>query len=344
MFRRLGLTAAVVAVVLATGARPASADPGGPGGGDGACPTGPGGVTGIDLEYRGSTSTNVGLTLPVLNVAPIATNAVISPGPGETFDPITLVAVRATPTAKVLRNETVDPDHAVMEWVFTVEQRCWPSTELATCAYVYHEMADGKVAEVDVVDGQPIERAFLIECQNVRGFRAVGAPADLGVRLLAAAKANVPPEQIQANATAALGANILAAGGLPNVPLPADIAAWSGTFAVLLGAVGVITGACWANFVAVVGAEIVVWVNLLTIPGAPPIIQAAKATAAVAAKFISAVSWGNTMTSCMAVSYASSGALVALCDLMMSFATIVFWSSTLTLVGLGIEYAVEHWL
>jgi hypothetical protein len=36
-------------------------------------------------------------------------------------------------------------------------------------------------------------------------FRAIGAPQDLGVRLLAAAKAQVPAAQIEANATAAMG-------------------------------------------------------------------------------------------------------------------------------------------
>lgn len=345
---RSGLVAVVVTVALVASAKPALGDPpGGPIGGPGACGQfGPGGMTGVTVGFPASPfSANLGLTLPVSDVEPIAVNAVIAPAAGETFHPITLLQVRATPTAKVLRNSTVDPEHAVMEWRFRVEQYCPDTEQMITCDYFYHEMPDGRVFEVATLEGGALfEHAFRIECHGgFAAFRAVGAPQDLGVRLLAAGKAQAPVAQIDANAQAALGNYVVAAAGVPGLVLPADIAAWAGAITAAIGLAALFTGACGGFFTAILGSEIGVWTQLLTIPTAPPEARPGKAATAVIAKIASTAAYVMLVPACVAMLVGASLALAALLDLVMALGSIIWWTSTLGLVIYGLDFAINHW-
>ncbi len=290
-------------------------------------------------------SNNPGLTLPQMTVEPIAVNATITPRQGEAFEPITLTQVWARPTAKVLRTSIVDPDHAVMEWKFRVGQFCPDTGQPETCEYVYHEMPDGALFEVATLEGgQPFEHAFHIFCNTVMAFRAIGAPADLGVRLLAAAKAQAPPAQIEANATNALGRHVVAAAGVPGLVLPPDIAAWAGVVVATIGLASLATGPCGGYFTAILGSEIGVWTQLLTIPTAPAETKTPKAVTAVIAKTASTVAYVQLILTCVALMVGAGGALTALLDLVMAIGSIVWWMSTLGLAIYGLDFAINHWL
>ena len=343
--QRLGVIAGFLAIALVTTTQPAMADPpiGPPVGG--VCPAGgPGGAAGVSVGFPANpSSANLGLTLPALDVAPIDVNATITPAEGETFQPITLLQVRATPMAKVLRENIVDPEQAVMQWQFRVRQFCPDTGQLETCDYFYHEMPDGSVFEVGMLEGQLFEHAFRIECQGVAAFRAVGAPQDLGVRLLAEGKAQAPPSQIEANATDALGRHVVMAAGVPGLALPADIAAWAGVIAGAIGLASIATGPCGAAFTTIVASEIGVWTQLLTIPTSPPEIRTPKAVAAVIAKIASTVGYVALVPSCVALMVGAGATLTALLDLVMALGSIIWWMSTLGLAIYGLDFAINHW-
>lgn len=319
---RFAALAALLAAALVVTELPAAADgpglpglPGGPGlvgGGAAQRPPCVGGVVGLDGVTIGGpdaptlpVSNKLGLTLPAIRPEPIAVDAWISPNPDETFEPIRLIRVRATPMAKILRNGTIDPDQAVLKWEFTVRQRCPLTGQLATCSYVYHEMLDGRVWEVrDLPGGGFEERRFEIQCENHVAFGAPGAPADFGRRLLAAARAQVGGQQLQQPIVEALRQRIVVVLGVPGIALPADATSWGSALPAALaaasGIAGLVGGACAAAATGSIGSEISAWLELSSVATVPADERSGHAVAAVLYKVAATAFLVLTHTSCTA--------------------------------------------
>lgn len=348
--RRRFLATVVAVALVVGGGQPVLAGPGpavGDDNGGGICPPGEGGIAWATEGYPSSPySSSLGLELPPLDVAPIGTDALITPREGESFEPIRLVAVRARPTSKVLRDGAIDSGHALMQWLLHVEQVCPDTGQVHTCEYTYHEMPNDSVFEVATLpDGRPFEHAGSILCfGGVQGFRAPGAPGDLGVRLVAAARATVAPEQIEANAIAALGGHLVGAAGLPGLELPPDVGAWAGFIASVLGLAGLFAGGCGGYFTGVASSEIGVWLNVLTLPTAPPGARLPKAGTALAAKIASTYSVILLIPTCIEESVASGGTLAALYEMLAALGTIIYLTSTVALAYYGLQAAIAFWI
>jgi hypothetical protein len=344
---RTGLVAAAVTVALVAGGTPAVADGGPVGGpGPGVClPGGASGITGVSVGYPTSPyNQTLGLTLPDLRPDPIPTNVVVAPAAGESFAPITLTKVWAKPTSKVLRAQAVEPNHALMEWQFQVEQLCPDTGQQTTCVYTYHEMPDGSIFEVATLPGgQKFEHAFTIVCPGATAFRAVDAPQDLGVRLLAAVRANVPIGLIAANSAKAMREHLERTAGLPAGTLPEEVTAWAGALSAALGVAGLLAGPCGGLFTAVVSGEIGVLTQLLTIATATPVVQAAKAVIAVSGKLVSTLAFFTLVPTCLGQSYVSGGTLAYLYEMMAFLGSALWWSSTSLLLIYDTQYAISYW-
>jgi hypothetical protein len=117
------------------------------------------------------------------------------------------------PTAKVLRDGSIDAGHAKAKWQFTLDQRCDATGELMQCTYTYHEMPDGRIWELTTVDGELIEHSSMVVCDLDAAWRV--GPVDRGARLLAAAKAQVTQEQHRAALAPALRVSLASVIQLP---------------------------------------------------------------------------------------------------------------------------------
>ncbi len=312
----------------------------------GTCPVGgPNGIITASVSQPEDPYSNTpGIALPRSDPAYIPVSAVIAPGEGEMFAPITLVAVKAIPTAKVLRDGTLDPYHAVMDWRLRVNQFCPDTGQYETCEYYYQEMPDGRVFQVLThPDGTMQEHAFRVECQRVRGFRAIGAPVDLGARLVAAARANIPPETFEATSAAVLGPVLFAAAGLPASAVPPEFSEWALVLAAAVGVAAVAAGPCGAALTSLLASEAVVWIQLLSIPGAAPGVRGAKAARAAVAKVAATVAFATQISVCRA-QMAATPQFTALYEGLLALGHIFWWMSTFGMTIYGLDYAINYWL
>jgi hypothetical protein len=163
------------------------------------------------------------------------------------------------------------------------------------------------------------------------------------VRLIAAARQQLPAAQIEARATDALGRHVMVAMGFPGVVLPPDVAGWAGVIAATIGLASMATGPCGGYFTAILGSEIGLWVQLLTIATAPPEARTPKAVTAAVLKATSSYAALQLVPTCIAVMAGAGPTLTAFIDLVMALGMIVYWSSTAALAVYGLDYAINYW-
>ena len=138
----------------------------------------------------------------------------IVPGAEDDFDEMRLNRISISPTMKVQRDGSIDPEHTANVWGFRVEQLCRLTGERVQCSYRYHELPDGGVWELNRLwDGELVEHAFLIVCEGYDAFRA--GPVDLGNRLVEAAKSTVTADQFRVLLAPSVRASLV-----PGIALP----------------------------------------------------------------------------------------------------------------------------
>jgi len=165
-------------------------------------------------EMRPPRSANPGLVPPNRATDVIATDIAIGPREGEPyFTSSRIIAVQMAPMTKTLRDGTVDPDHAIAEWYFTVRyprtSAYWPPfLPEPTEPWRWHmfEMPDGGITGIGPEPGSPLYTPPL------------DLPADWLTRLIPAARAAIPQE-VFIEAIAAHIAPMVA----PGVAMPAAV-------------------------------------------------------------------------------------------------------------------------
>ncbi len=163
--------ALLTAALLAAGLLDAPAAQANPGGGE-----------------RPPRSGRPGLTPPNVATDLIRTNMVIGPREGENFPAFTVVGVQLVPMMKVLRDGSIDPDHAIAHWFFTVKyprnSNYWPPflpEPTNPWRWHFYEMPDGGLTGIGPAEqGSPLYTP------------PPNLPQDWMSRMIAAAREGIP--------------------------------------------------------------------------------------------------------------------------------------------------------